>query len=156
VYGNITPSAPSLSRRSSNNTFVYSNSSSLASVLSTHQNSGTDQFGQRYIFDPNLGYGFLDPTTFPGVAIPDVSEAQSYCSLEALTARQIMGAYVFAGLPTLTSDNDTDTFESLMFLKEISADGNVSTVDVMYPAMPFFLYANPDLLIFNLNPLYSN
>lgn len=26
----------------------------------------------------------------------------------------------------------------------------------MYPAMPFFLYSNPELLKYNLNPLYYN
>ena len=74
----------------------------------------------------------------------------------ALAAQQIMGAYVFAIPPTLTSDNDTDTSEPLMFQKEISSDGNVNTVDVMYLTMLFFLYANPDLLRFNLSPLYYN
>ena len=43
-----------------------------------------------------------------------------------------------------------------MFQKEISSDGNVNTVDVMYPAMPFFLYANPELLRYNLEPLFQN
>jgi hypothetical protein len=32
------------------------------------------------------------------------------------------------------------------FIKEISSDGDVSTVDVIYPAAPFFLYFNPELL----------
>lgn len=36
------------------------------------------------------------------------------------------------------------------------SSGNVNTVDVMYPAMPFFLYSNPELLRFNLEPLYQN
>ena len=43
-----------------------------------------------------------------------------------------------------------------MFQKEISSDGNVNTVDVMFPAMPFFLYANPELLRYNLEQLFQN
>lgn len=141
---------------SGNGTMVYSNSTPSAPYAYRNESIATDQFGQQYIFNPDSGYGFLNPTTFAGVAIPEVSEAESYYSLVALAARQIMGAYVFAIPPTLTCGNDTDTSEPLMFQKEISSDGNVNTVDVMYPAMPFFLYANPDLLRFNLNPLYYN
>jgi hypothetical protein len=40
-----------------------------------------------------------------------------------------------------------------MMLKEISSDGNVSTVDVIYPASPVFLYTNPQLLKLLLDPL---
>jgi hypothetical protein len=68
----------------------------------------------------------------------------------ALSARQVMGAYVLTVNPNATSSTP------LMFQKEISSDGNVNTVDVMYPAMPFFLYANPDMLKYNLDPLYEN
>ena len=118
---------------------------------------GTDQFGDQYIFDPNNAYGFLDPNNFSGVAIPDVAEAEAYYSIVALSARQVMGAYVLAVPPIDTCSNtSTNTSEPLMFQKEISSDGNVNTVDVMFPAMPFFLYANPELLKYNLNPLFQN
>jgi hypothetical protein len=39
------------------------------------------------------------------------------------------------------------------FLKEISSDGNVSTVDVTYPAMPAFVYTDPAYLGLLLEPL---
>ena len=39
------------------------------------------------------------------------------------------------------------------FLKEISSSGNVSTVDVTYPGMPVFLYADPAYLGLLLAPL---
>ncbi|MFC7178133.1 glutaminase domain-containing protein [Kitasatospora paranensis] len=39
------------------------------------------------------------------------------------------------------------------FLKEISSDGNVSTVDVTYPAFPGYLYLSPDYLRLLLLPL---
>lgn len=39
------------------------------------------------------------------------------------------------------------------FLKEISSDGNVSTVDVLYPASPAWMYLDPDYLRMLLLPL---
>jgi hypothetical protein len=39
------------------------------------------------------------------------------------------------------------------FLKEISSNGNMQTVDVMYPSMPVFLYADPGYLGLLLAPL---
>jgi Domain of unknown function (DUF4965)/Domain of unknown function (DUF5127)/Domain of unknown function (DUF1793) len=41
------------------------------------------------------------------------------------------------------------------FLKEISSDGNVSTVDVIYPASPAWLYADPAYLGLLLEPLLA-
>jgi hypothetical protein len=41
------------------------------------------------------------------------------------------------------------------FLKEISSDGNVSTVDVMFPASPAWMYADPGYLALLLEPLLS-
>ena len=86
-----------------------------------------------------------------------MQEAEAYYSIVALSARQVMGAYVLAIPPTgACIINGANTSEPLMFQKEISSDGNVNTVDVMYPAMPFFLYANPELLKYNLEPLFQN
>ncbi|KAK4934972.1 hypothetical protein LTR10_023878 [Elasticomyces elasticus] len=134
------------------NTQVYSNSTPSPPPVYPNQSASTDEYGQQYYFDPNTAYGFLDPTNFTGVPIPEVSEPEAYYSFVALAARQIMGAYVLTVNP---SPNTTDS-SPLMFQKEISSDGNVNTVDVMYPAMPFFLYANPSLLAYNLNPLFYN
>jgi hypothetical protein len=41
------------------------------------------------------------------------------------------------------------------FLKEISSDGNVSTVDVVYPASPAWTYADPGYLSLLLEPLLA-
>ena len=45
-----------------------------------------------------------------------------------------------------------------IFIKEISSDGDIDTVDVIYPFSPFLLYYNPKLLISLMEPLliYSN
>ena len=103
----------------------------------------------------------MNPNNFSGIAIPDVQEPEAYYSIVALSARQVMGAYVLAVPPTgsclsACAISGANTSEPLMFQKEISSDGNVNTVDVMFPAMPFFLYANPELLKYNLEPLFQN
>lgn len=117
VYSNATPKMPP----------AYSDGSD-------GYTSGVDQYGQQYIFDPNDAYGFLDPVNFTGIAIPDVSEAEAYYSIVALSARQIMSAYVYAIPPTSTcgsgSSDGADESTPLMFQKEISSDGNVNTIDV--------------------------
>ncbi|KAI5305510.1 hypothetical protein KEM56_004228 [Ascosphaera pollenicola] len=71
------------------------------------------------------------------------SGADDYVDIVALSARQVMGACVFAG----TSD------DPILWMKEISSDGNTQTVDVIYPAYPFFLYSNPRWLAYLLQPL---
>jgi hypothetical protein len=44
------------------------------------------------------------------------------------------------------------------FMKEISSDGDVSTVDVIYPSSPFWLYLQPEILRDLLLPIlaYAN
>ncbi|KAI2627772.1 DUF1793-domain-containing protein [Hypoxylon sp. NC1633] len=114
--------------------------------------NGTDQYGQQYEYDPSNAYGFLEPGNATGIAVPFVSEAESYYAIVALSARQVMGAYVMAVPP---SAPDADNVEPLMFQKEISSNGNINTVDVLYPTTPFFFYANPTLLKYILQPLYE-
>lgn len=117
IYSNASPSVPPF----------YSNGSA-------GYTTGVDQYGQEYIFDPSTAYGFLDPENFTGIAVPDVSEAEAYYSIVALSARQIMSAYVYAIPPSSTCGNEaldgSDESTPLMFQKEISSDGNVNTVDV--------------------------
>lgn len=122
----------------------------------SNYSTGTDQFGQQYVFDCEMAYGFLDPNDYSGIAVPNISEAMSYYSIVALSARQVMGAYVLTERPTGTGSNETSTDDPLMFQKEISSNGNINTVDVLYPAMPFFLYTNAALLRYTLDPLYQN
>ncbi|KAI2776133.1 DUF1793-domain-containing protein [Daldinia loculata] len=138
---------------------VYSNGTAVVftndpSYTAQDVLNGTDQYGQQYIFDPSSAYGFLEPTNSTGIAVPFVSEAESYYAIVALSARQVMGAYVFAVPPSVpNSSSADDNVEPLMFQKEISSNGNINTVDVLYPASPFFLYANPTLLKYIFQPL---
>lgn len=74
------------------------------------------------------------------------SGSHNYVDILALSARQVVGATTFAGTP----DNP------LLFLKEISSDGNAQTIDVIYPSFPFFLYTNPRWLAYLLEPLIEH
>lgn len=120
--------------------------------------NGTDQFGQDYQFDPYTAYGYLDTNNFSGIAIPDVSEADSYYAIVALSARQVMGGYVLTvpPPPACNASFSTNQSEPFMFQKEISSNGNMNTVDVIFPAMPFFLYTHPELIRFLLEPVFLN
>jgi hypothetical protein len=75
-----------------------------------------------------------------------LSGADDYVDIVALSARQVMGSTVFAGTPD----------DPILFLKEISSDGNLQTIDVIYPAFPFFLYTNPRWLSYLLEPLIEH
>ncbi|KAI0854373.1 DUF1793-domain-containing protein [Daldinia vernicosa] len=74
------------------------------------------------------------------------SGSQDYQDIAALSARQVLGATQFSGTP----DNP------IIFLKEISSNGNFQTVDVIFPAFPFFLYTNPQWLAYLLEPLLEH
>ncbi|KAF2400297.1 glutaminase A [Trichodelitschia bisporula] len=74
------------------------------------------------------------------------SGSSNYEDIVALSARQVLGATSFSGTP----DNP------VLFLKEISSNGNCQTVDVIFPAFPFFLYTNPRWLAYLLEPLLEH
>lgn len=61
-----------------------------------------------------------------------------YATLGSLVTRQVMGAL------TRTWSNQKNAPQ--LYMKEISSDGDVSTVDVIYPSSPFFLWLHPELL----------
>ncbi|KAG9233995.1 hypothetical protein BJ875DRAFT_462771 [Amylocarpus encephaloides] len=74
------------------------------------------------------------------------SGSEDYKDILALSARQVLGACSFSGTPE----------DPIIFFKEISSDGNMNTVDVIYPAFPFFLYTNPRWLAYLLEPLIEH
>jgi Domain of unknown function (DUF5127)/Domain of unknown function (DUF4965)/Domain of unknown function (DUF1793) len=71
---------------------------------------------------------------------------QAYAGLCAISLRQAYG-----GTELVLGPHG----KPWAFLKEISSDGNVSTVDVLYPASPAWLYADPAYLGYLLEPLLS-
>ncbi|KAI0472179.1 DUF1793-domain-containing protein [Xylariaceae sp. FL0804] len=74
------------------------------------------------------------------------SGSQDYQDIAALSARQVLGATQFSGTPDAP----------IIFLKEISSNGNFQTIDVIFPAFPFFLYTNPQWLAYLLEPLLEH
>lgn len=74
------------------------------------------------------------------------SGSDNYKDIVELSARQVMGATSFSGTPE----------NPILFLKEISSNGNCQTIDVIFPAFPFFLYTNPKWLAYLLEPLIEH
>ena len=74
------------------------------------------------------------------------SGADDYVDIVALSARQVLGATSFSGTPE----------DPILFMKEISSNGNFQTIDVIFPAFPFFLYTNPKWLAYLLEPLIEH
>ncbi len=70
----------------------------------------------------------------------------SYAALCAIALRQAYG-----GTELVVSPSGTPW----AFLKEISSDGNVSTVDVLFPGSPAWIYLDPGYLALLLEPLLS-
>lgn len=68
-----------------------------------------------------------------------------YAAMCALALRQAFGGTELVGTAQ----------KPWMFVKEISSDGNISTVDILYPSFPVFLYTNPYLLRLQLDPLFD-
>ncbi|KAL7270257.1 hypothetical protein RUND412_007042 [Rhizina undulata] len=70
----------------------------------------------------------------------------TYADIVSLSARQVMGATIFSGTPN----------DPILFLKEISSNGNFQTVDVIFPGFTFFLYVNPQWLAYLIEPLLEH
>lgn len=68
----------------------------------------------------------------------------NYARLLTLAFRQVLAGH------KIVADWDNTP---LMFSKENTSNGCIATIDVIYPASPFFLYHNPDMLKAQLRPL---
>lgn len=71
---------------------------------------------------------------------------KDYAIVTTLAVRQVFGALQFAGTPA----------KPYIFLKEISSNSDIQTVDVIFPAYPIFLYLNASIAQYLLNPLFEN
>ncbi|KAK0707584.1 hypothetical protein B0H67DRAFT_494625 [Lasiosphaeris hirsuta] len=71
---------------------------------------------------------------------------QNYATITTLAVRQTFGGLQFAGEPS----------KPYIFLKEISSNSDIQTVDVIFPAYPIFMYLNASLSRYLLDPLYEN
>ncbi|KAK4964111.1 hypothetical protein LTR28_004048 [Elasticomyces elasticus] len=72
----------------------------------------------------------------------------NYTDILALSVRQAFGA-IDITIPMAT----LDTNDVMVFMKEISSDGNVNTVDVMYPTSPIFWVFAPEYIRLSLEPV---
>lgn len=72
---------------------------------------------------------------------------ETYASITEISTLQAIG-----GTQLVINLDDPDG-EPHLWMKEISSNGNMQTSDVLYPAFPFFLYANPKLAVALLEPL---
>ncbi|KAL3471278.1 hypothetical protein BJX99DRAFT_29762 [Aspergillus californicus] len=70
---------------------------------------------------------------------------QDYLTITSLSTRQAFAATQLCG----SLENP------YLFMKEISSNGNMQTVDVIFPAHPVFLYTNPELLRLLLRPHFE-
>lgn len=78
--------------------------------------------------------------------------SDNYAAICALSIRQAFGAVELT--VAKNADGSYNTDDVLMFMKEISSDGNMNTVDVIFPAWPVLLYTNPSLGYYLLEALY--
>jgi len=70
----------------------------------------------------------------------------NYATITTLAVRQTFGGLQFAGT----------TEKPYIFLKEISSNSDIQTVDVIFPAYPIILYLNAKLGRYLLDPLFEN
>jgi hypothetical protein len=75
---------------------------------------------------------------------------EHYATLCSLVTRQVTGAL------TRTWSNQYN--RSQLYMKEISTNGDINTVDVIYPSSPYFLWLHPEMLRDVLIPVlaYAN
>ncbi|KIL59835.1 hypothetical protein M378DRAFT_193746 [Amanita muscaria Koide BX008] len=81
-----------------------------------------------------------------------VAVSNDYADVVALSVRQALGALEIT--ISKTSDGSWNSSDVIVFLKEISSDGNVNTVDVIFPTWPILLYTNPALGKYLLEGLF--
>lgn len=102
-----------------------------------------------------LAFGYNDYSTVSGlatdldnqVATDSVAKGgDNYLTITSLAVRQAWGALEMTG-------NATTQY---LFLKEISSDGNIQTVDVLFPFWPILSYMNPAWGKLMLDPLFIN
>jgi hypothetical protein len=81
------------------------------------------------------------------IHIDSVNVAGSdYSLITTLALRQTFGGLQFAGTPE----------KPYIFLKEISSNSDIQTVDVIFPAFPVFMYLNATLSKYLLDPIFEN
>ncbi|GAA5852107.1 hypothetical protein JCM5353_007477 [Sporobolomyces roseus] len=78
---------------------------------------------------------------------------KNYASIVELSTRQAFATFELT--TGLDEDWKEDRTKSMAWLKEISSNGDMSTIDVIFPLHPILLYTNPTLLALLLEPLLT-
>ncbi|KAL9616903.1 MAG: hypothetical protein Q9160_008251 [Pyrenula sp. 1 TL-2023] len=94
----------------------------------------------------------LESTTLDGTIVNTATSiaGSNYSDILSLSLTQTFGGI------DLTIPNDTlCTSSPSAFIKEISSDGNVNTIDIIVELLPFFSVFNPDWLRLMLDPVIS-
>ncbi|KAH9853554.1 DUF1793-domain-containing protein [Lenzites betulinus] len=126
--------------RQNRSLFFWTRISDVASAISTFLNDYANALVRAKAFDAQVN--------------ADATEISSdYASIAALSIRQGFGAIEIT--VSRTASGGFNTSDVLVFMKEISSDGNVNTVDVIFPAWPLFLYTSPTLGKQLLLPLFE-
>ncbi|KAJ5761209.1 hypothetical protein N7520_008365 [Penicillium odoratum] len=78
------------------------------------------------------------------------SFGSKYSDVLALSVRQVYG-----GIEVTIPNETLDTSSTRAFIKEISSDGNINTVDVIYATFPIFYVLSPDYIKLLLSPVFE-
>ncbi|KAJ5112743.1 hypothetical protein N7532_000788 [Penicillium argentinense] len=71
-----------------------------------------------------------------------------YADIIALSTRQAYG-----GIDLTIPNHSLDTEDVLAFIKELSSDGNINTIDVIMPAFPIYWVLDPEWIRLMLEPV---
>ncbi|CDO71295.1 hypothetical protein BN946_scf184908.g52 [Trametes cinnabarina] len=126
--------------RQNRSLFFWTRFSTVANAISTFLNDYANALARANAFDSKVN---ADATKV----------LADYASIVALSIRQGFGATEIT--VSRTNSGGFNTSDVLTFMKEISSDGNVNTVDVIFPAWPLFLYTNPTIGKQLLLPLFE-
>ncbi|KAJ9448877.1 Glutaminase A [Diplonema papillatum] len=96
---------------------------------------GAITFAERNYQDIKMRMDFVDSNVMGDMSL--VGGTPKYGEMGGLAYRQVTGGVKVTWNPVLS--------EQYIFMKEISSDGDVSTVDVLFPSSPFFLYYSPEI-----------
>ena len=76
------------------------------------------------------------------------SAGKNYSDVVTLSTRQVYGT-----LDLTIPNSSLNTNDAMMFMKEISSNGNMNTMDVIYPAYPIFYVMEPEYIRLLLEPV---
>ena len=78
------------------------------------------------------------------------AHSSNYSDILALSLRQIYG-----GVDLTVPEDSLDTDNARAFIKEISSNGNINTVDVIYATFPVFYIFSPEILRLLIRPVFE-